>query len=149
METKICSQCHEEKPIDEFYKNKNTKDGYHGQCKSCMNANNLEYVRTHREIARKIENNYNHQHPEKYDKIKHRARLRKYKITDEYFHGLLTSQGGVCAICGEPNPTCIDHNHKTGEVRGLLCQDCNFAIGVMRDDPDRLRSAANYLEAHS
>ena len=147
MDTKICSQCFKEKPIGEFYKTKTHKDGHHYQCKLCMNANNLEYRKAHKELSRKIANDYNHRHPDKYDARKHRARIKKYGITEEYFQSLLDFQNGVCAICGEPNPTCIDHNHETGEVRGLLCQDCNFAIGVMRDNPARFRNAATYLEA--
>ena len=148
MDTKICSQCFKEKPIGEFYKAKTHKDGHHYQCKLCMNANNLEYRKAHKELSRKIANDYNHRHPDKYDARKHRARIKKYGITEEYFQSLLDFQNGVCAICGEPNPTCIDHNHETGEVRGLLCQDCNFAIGVMRDNPARFRNAATYLEAY-
>jgi hypothetical protein len=60
---------------------------------------------------------------------------------------LLVRQGGVCAICREPaNPLCIDHCHISGQVRGLLCNQCNLGLGIYRDDPARLRSAADYLE---
>lgn len=54
-----------------------------------------------------------------------------------------------CGICGKAEPTCIDHCHDTGQVRGLLCLQCNSALGYMQDDPDRLRAAADYLERHA
>lgn len=64
---------------------------------------------------------------------------------------MLVDQNGKCAICGCPPPEkkrlCIDHDHKSGEVRSLLCGQCNTGIGLMRDSPDILRRAADYLEA--
>jgi hypothetical protein len=63
----------------------------------------------------------------------------------------LIEQGhsGVCEICGaEPNERrlCVDHNHETGEIRGLLCFKCNLALGWFKEDADRMRAAAAYLE---
>lgn len=59
-------------------------------------------------------------------------------------------QGGVCAVCGDPRTKgkrlCIDHDHTTGEVRGLLCDRCNKGIGLFRDDPATIMSAINYLK---
>jgi hypothetical protein len=68
------------------------------------------------------------------------------------YEAQLARQGGGCAICGYiPLPgrlrLNIDHDHKTGQVRGCLCARCNRGIGWMRDSPDLLRSAARYLEA--
>lgn len=84
---------------------------------------------------------------------KRRSRLKqKYGLTLEEFDELLAQQGGGCAICGSPDPNAqhgvwhVDHCHKTGRVRGLLCGPCNTGIGQMRDDPARLRAAADYLE---
>lgn len=75
---------------------------------------------------------------------------REYGITHATYEQLLRSQGGVCAICHQPErrrqPLSVDHDHATGRVRGLLCDDCNIAIGKMGDDANRLRSAAVYLE---
>lgn len=77
---------------------------------------------------------------------------RKYGLTLESFDALYTSQGGKCAIClSELNPfhnhTCVDHDHATGAVRGILCHGCNTGLGYFRDDVQRLLSAAEYIKA--
>lgn len=78
------------------------------------------------------------------------ARQRKYGLTEEKFNALLESQGGVCAICSQEfkgTRDCnVDHNHETGEVRGLLCHDCNTGIGSLGDDCERLSRAIEYLK---
>lgn len=79
----------------------------------------------------------------------------KYKITLEDYERLFKEQGGVCAICDSPprktkttNTLAVDHCHETGKVRALLCHQCNAAIGMAGDCPDRLRKAIAYLEKH-
>jgi hypothetical protein len=61
---------------------------------------------------------------------------------------LIEKQAGICAACYEPlvNPV-LDHDHKTGKVRGALCSRCNVGIGMLKDSPGVLRRAAQYLEA--
>jgi hypothetical protein len=59
-------------------------------------------------------------------------------------------QNGKCVVCGcEKNGSkenfCVDHDHTTGKVRGLLCHNCNVSIGLMKDSPDLLLKAAEYL----
>lgn len=64
---------------------------------------------------------------------------------------MLEAQGGVCAICrrpSDPAPLHVDHDHRTGAIRGLLCSPCNTAIGLLGDDPDRMMAAAAYLREH-
>lgn len=62
---------------------------------------------------------------------------------------LLAEQGGVCAICGEvPATPSMDHCHKTGKSRGVLCRYCNIGLGWFRDDPNRLAAAMRYLADH-
>lgn len=85
------------------------------------------------------------------------AQLRiRYGLSLEEFRSLVRDQGGKCAICDQvPEPVlkpngkkgtlCVDHDHETGQVRGLLCESCNRAIGLMRDSVERLSRAAMYL----
>ena len=89
-----------------------------------------------------------------------KARLKhRYKLTDESVERLISEQNGNCAICGQPPSSenvrshwngklCIDHDHDTGRIRGLLCNDCNLAVGYGKT-PRILRAAAEYLERNS
>tara|TARA_B100001094_G_C17781140_1_gene599791 strand:+ start:144 stop:632 length:489 start_codon:yes stop_codon:yes gene_type:complete len=83
-----------------------------------------------------------------------RMHIRTYGIQPEDYDKMLTEQNGVCACCGEKetNPKkkhlSIDHCHKTGEVRALLCDRCNRGIGALNDELDILRKAVLYLERY-
>ena len=81
-------------------------------------------------------------------------RRRHYGITPEQYEAMVEAVGGLCAICGQPERATrrgeirglnVDHDHDTGAVRGLLCSNCNTAIGLLRDDPVRLQAAIVYL----
>lgn len=84
-------------------------------------------------------------------------RLARFGITPEQYTQMLEAQGGVCAICCQPErgrakngrikKLAVDHDHETGAVRGLLCANCNKGIGNLGDDPERLMAAAAYLIA--
>lgn len=70
-----------------------------------------------------------------------------YGLTEESYTALLNKQRGCCAICGESMEIiAIDHCHTTGEVRGLLCKQCNSGIGFLREDETILLSAVSYLK---
>lgn len=75
-----------------------------------------------------------------------------YGLSDEQYQTLLAAQDGRCAICGgtewggKTKTPHVDHDHATGAVRGLLCSACNHGLGNFRDDPVRMRAAADYLE---
>lgn len=83
-----------------------------------------------------------------------RRRAKAKGTTVEHIQQLRKEQGGCCAICGVKlakrvdyrHRECLDHDHKTGVVRGILCHYCNVAIGYLEDDPERVRAAADYLE---
>lgn len=79
--------------------------------------------------------------------------LSDYGLVAGDYERMLAEQDGCCAICrrtpeeahGPNRVLCVDHDHATGRVRGLLCVPCNSGIGQLGDDPDRIRAALNYL----
>jgi hypothetical protein len=79
-----------------------------------------------------------------------RNRERLYGISEDRYTELWAQQGGVCAICledSEKKGLGVDHDHDTGEIRGLLCSQCNGAIGMLRERPDLMQRATDYLGA--
>lgn len=103
---------------------------------------------SYREKKKSEVREYNRKKPE----VKLAQRLRTFGITIEDYKQMNEEQGGKCAICGSEigdamgNRLYVDHNHKTGKVRGLLCSDCNFGIGKFRDSPELMKKAIRYLE---
>lgn len=96
---------------------------------------------------------YERRHFGKVDDQRRDYHLRKYYgISSAQYDKILAAQAARCAICGSVDPFDrwgrfhVDHNHATGEVRGLLCSNCNTGIGKLKDDTDLLRAAINYLE---
>lgn len=73
----------------------------------------------------------------------------RYGLTPGEYQAMATGQNGLCKICGKPNTKgrklYIDHNHKTGKVRGLLCEGCNFGLGGFKDDAMLLLEAVKYI----
>lgn len=119
------------------------------KCSDCKKA-------VRREIQRRFEENnpgyfreWQANNPRRKD-----TRLRHaYDLTEEEWDSLHAAQSGKCAICGEEGgwkanggALVVDHDHDTGKVRGLLCPSCNRGLGQFEDDPERLRSAAQYIE---
>ena len=81
------------------------------------------------------------------EKARDKRRHKEYGLTPEEFAVRMAFQNGRCAICREPMTVpCIDHDHTTGLVRGLLCKPCNLGIGNFGDQPEHLMAAAIYLE---
>lgn len=73
---------------------------------------------------------------------------RLYRLRPDDWHRMLISQDGRCGACNDPlRVPCVDHNHATGAVRGMLCNACNKIAGFAQDCPDRVVSVALYLEA--
>lgn len=83
-----------------------------------------------------------------------RSLWRNYKMTPAEFNDMWAKQSGQCLICEvhmrprgrHAESVCVDHNHETGAVRGLLCRNCNHGLGMFTDNPKSLRAAAAYLE---
>jgi len=116
---KYCPGCEIEKEETEFHKNRARQDGLAPHCKECKNAMSRERTASVYGIE------YNR-----------RFRVEQYGITLEEYNDMFIEQDGCCAICGihqsELNYSlCVDHNHETGNVRGLLCRGCNANLGIV------------------
>lgn len=130
--TKTCTGCGQAKPT--------TAQAY---CRPCKRAYNAAYREQNREAMRERER----RRPPKTRAQRRRANVVKYGISVEDYEMLYDRQQGMCAICFSPRDTLfIDHDHKTGQVRGLLCGNCNTALGMLRDSVGILKLAISYLE---
>ena len=141
---KVCTGCKVEKTLEEFWIDKGTKSGLRSLCKSCDRA----YRQSER--GRKVQKKYNGTYKRR--KVNRKAALkRKYGITIEDYDRRLKSQNGLCAICqtapSKKRKLFVDHCHKTGKVRGLLCHNCNRALGMLKDSSKSAYRAAKYLDA--
>jgi len=130
---KTCTKCGLEQPLTLFWKKKGSPDGHDTRCKQCRNG---------------IRNS----DPETKERKRRAALKHKYGITVEQYDSMLESQGGVCASCGlgevrkETENLAVDHDHKTGQVRALLCQKCNTALGLLDDDPLKISALLEYIK---
>ena len=137
MALRKCKHCGIEAASDAdlnlFRSDKTQPFGRRNQCNKCAST----------ESAKRMHNNSNRN-----------ARLKRdFGITLEEYNTMFTKQNGCCKICGRHQTEfnkrlAVDHDHVTGVVRGLLCQQCNQALGMFYDNIDTLISAINYLEAH-
>ena len=133
VNAKVCSKCGELKPTSEF--SRRTRGPQEGQlmswCKSCCCAYQREWKLNH---------------PEKAKAVRRRHHLRSlYGITEEDYDHMYRAQDGKCALSGKDGKLVIDHNHRTGVVRGLLDDKVNQAIGHLGDNLEGALKAAVYL----
>lgn len=165
---KRCKRCGEVKPLDAYYRHDGCRDGVRPECKACNLAEKArrsaanpqparDRARRWREDPANLERTKAKHARDREDGRKQisdrRSYLkRKYGITLEEYDEKLAEQGGVCAVCSrEPRPDIslhVDHDHETGQIRGLLCFRCNVAIGLISEDHDNLTSIQTYLLRH-
>lgn len=117
---KSCGQCREMKPADDFYRQLLAPDGLQSVCKACSKVNQDAYALT--------------------------RRCRKVGITVEQYEALWKVQGGRCGTCKRRPATDLDHCHRTGKFRGLVCAACNRILGTVDDDAALLRLLAAYVD---
>ena len=114
VKEKPCSKCQQIKPLDDFHRSSKSSTGRASWCKKCANA----ITREARKRTYMPEN-----------KRKWQLKTR-YDLTPEAVDKMLTSQGGVCALCNQKlSKPHIDHCHNSGRVRGLLCHKCDIRLG--------------------
>jgi hypothetical protein len=158
---KRCKHCGELEPLQEFYAEKSGRDGKRPECKACTSARRHEWYTENREREIARVRAWQQANPERLKASRDRNRDRrnrkmreihlrnKFGLTPEEYERIFKAQDGVCALCErQPTPGIslhVDHDHATGEVRGLLCMRCNNALGLFREDPDLLRRAARYV----
>lgn len=128
---KKCTKCDKFKEYKEFNKSSKRKDGRREQCRKCEQKYRLS--------------------PEVKQMRYERDLLKKYNLTLNNYNSIFAEQKGCCRICKThqmsfERPLCVDHNHETGEVRGLLCDRCNRALGLFSDSPTLLEEALTYLK---
>jgi hypothetical protein len=147
-ELKTCRDCGEAKARNEFHKHARTKDRLQLYCKSCMTDRNRKWRAQNPERLAK----YEQTRPQRSPDERRRMQLwREYKMLPADYDRMHAEQDGKCAICGSTDPgagramLAVDHDHTTGAIRGLLCNGCNVALGHLKDDVSRLRSAIDYL----
>lgn len=147
-ETRTCRYCHEEKSIDQF---SITWNGYlTWKCKPCQATYARDYREKNRERKRAVDRDHYHNNKEMH---RNSYLQRTYGISLEDFNQYLEEQEGKCKIC-DKRPTGkgiggrlhVDHDHETGVYRGLLCNNCNLALGNLQDSSELLRKAADYLD---
>ncbi len=136
METKVCSYCQQSLLLDNFHMSKGHSSGRAAVCKLCQSAYSAKWYQENKERMK--------------ERMRANAYMRQYGITVEEYDVLYEEQNRGCAICFAPTGSnnkrlAVDHNHETGEVRGLLCDDCNIGLGKFKDNPNLLATAINYL----
>jgi hypothetical protein len=124
---KKCKTCNQKTPISAIV---------NGACLLCINAYNT-YIKPVEEKRKAKEAQ------------KHKQRLKKYGLTDESFKELMINQQGRCAICKKiKHRLVIDHCHKCGKTRKLLCNSCNTGLGLLGDSAKIIRRALQYVRDH-
>lgn len=156
---RVCTGCGVEKPEEAFRLRKSTSTGRHyrgKKCRACHQARSTKWRKENPSLVRKY-NEAQRVKPGAREKNNKRAIeshfRRKFNLTIAERDAMLAAQGGRCMVCGTDKPRgkgwCVDHNHKTNEVRAILCSSCNIVIGHAQENADILRAAADYIEVHS
>ena len=127
---RTCTKCGLEKSVKEFYKAGRGDKYPRSQCKAC---DKKRIKKRQQEKPRAVKNEF----------LK-----RTYGIDHDQFDQMLVRCDGKCEVCGRPpkkKALCVDHCHDTGKVRGLLCSNCNTALGLLGDDLQRILKLSQYL----
>lgn len=141
--TKVCSECQQEKNIDDFWlhptKRKDGTQRHRSKCKQC-------------EIKSKLNKYHNEGGKEQQAKRSFKNLMNKYGITPEIYEQERKNQDFKCALCGKHESTqhhnrlYVDHCHSTGLYRGLLCNTCNCGLGSFNDNIELMKKAIEYVE---
>jgi hypothetical protein len=147
---KKCTTCNTEKELSEFGKCRQNPDGYKYACKACTNAKHREWLENNPHQRRKYVNRKKKRYANNPELYRDSRLKNMYGITLEDYNSKLEEQEGKCAICKctQEKNFHVDHNHETGQVRGLLCSHCNHMIGKAKEDVQILKEGVRYLRRH-
>lgn len=140
---KVCPSCKLEKPLSEYWTRRD-RNAPASRCKPCSSVAQKAWRRARPDYER-------HRYQALKTETRERHLVRKYGVSLADYEEMLLAQGGKCAICGVGEEAQrygvlhVDHCHRTGNVRGLLCRGCNHLLGVVSDDPAALARAIAYL----
>lgn len=169
MITRVCTKCSEEKPLNAFSRSSAGRQGFHTFCKPCKAAQTRAWMKRNRETLRAKQRAAHAAKPAlrrergrawywaNKDRAKHAKRLHKmlryYGLTGPGYDAIFEAQGGACRICAKTpeqlgDDLVVDHDHATGQVRGLLCRRCNIGLGHFEDSCALLGAATDYLDEH-
>lgn len=137
---KICVLCKTDKAIGEFPSRGGSQSHlFDSRCKDCKYAENSAWRKEHKDKIMEYRAK---------DTWTLKKRCARYGMSETQFWDMYTDQNKQCKICCleiEAENSAIDHNHSTGEIRGILCKTCNRALGLFRDSPKVLENALDYL----
>lgn len=160
---KKCTKCGIDRPKTEYFKRSDSKDGLNAWCKPCKKVYDQSYSAENKDKLLERHRAYKAADPDRWkaygqeyyqankDKMKSQSRVARlklnYGIDESVVAEMMASQNNNCAICLKDitDRAKVDHNHKTGEVRGLLCSPCNTSLGGFKDSPYILKNAYQYL----
>lgn len=154
-----CTACHAFKTWDQFFRQPRGKNGRRANCKACDASRHVSYVAANRdkvnakrrqsqaapEVRARLAQRQREKRRQDPERFRDHDRKKLYGISRAEWERLLQEQGGRCAVCFREAPLAVDHCHKTGKVRGLLCRSCNCAIGLFHEDTERMAQAVTYL----
>ena len=131
-----CTVCQQEKPASAYGPEKRKRNGLKSQCRDCCNRDSKRQYRKNR--AKRLAD----------DRTK---RLKRYGLDEASLLAMYERQLGECAGCFrhmELDALKVDHCHRRGHTRGLLCHNCNITLGLIKDNPRTLENLARYLREH-
>ncbi len=155
---RLCSKCGGRFSLAHFTKHAGCRDGLARRCNACARKQHAEWRERNQEhtlaAGRAAQQRGYWSDPEKA-----RLKLKKdrFGLTAEGWARMLVEQGHRCAICrcefentfSSNQRACVDHCHSTGKIRGILCNACNTALGMLKDNPDIVDAASAYLRRNT
>lgn len=155
---KTCNGCNQNLELSLFGKDKSNRDGLTHRCKSCRNPQSKAWRLKNPEKVKEINLKNKNSRKEYYDSPERKRKYRSlelkraFGITADDYDKMLLKQNGVCCICKKHRVASnkyhmtVDHCHKTGKIRGILCTWCNRGIGLFEDNIEFLENAKIYIK---